>query len=527
MAAEPERGLNTVGTQPTDAPRTLSPAIEAARAAIVDLGPRVALAKIEELQRQYPDDADLPATLALAELGCGEVERAQRRIHELLAGNPGVGAFAVASDLAVFQNQSDRSAQMLQRAQAMDPDHWLTLRATATRALMDNDTEAAKRAVSRSLELYPRDREAMRILVMVHRLANDEAAESAILDSPPEWFAGTTQHYRGRFHRAYSRRDIKAAEAEARNAVAASSGRDAQAWADLAAALLHVNKHDESEQCARHALDINPRQANALNTLASLAIRRGDIRAASRLRRQAADAIPALRGQQHLYVANEALRRGDLRRAEAAFRDAERSGPSVAARSARLGLAQTFLAFGQWDRARAELDRAIAADGLSDALRTVRMQILEHEGKTAEAEQDLIALTEGATPYAGALAAAIVMWHQRGRDDQVAHLAAYALRRLPGTASDLADMVMALSGAGRSEDARKLFEAAERMHPSDEALRLMAVGLAASDGRAGHFRYEMLRLPREVRRRLLGPGLLLRPWFWRALLQSLLRKKRP
>ncbi len=517
--------------EPADAgrsqpPRTLSRPMQEARSAIEDLGPRAAIAKIEELLSRCPDDPDLQPILALAELGCGELDRARHRIRDLLAAGPTVGAYAVASDLAVFENEPERSDEMLRKAQAMDPDHCLALRATATRALMDNDTETARRAMTRSLELYPRDREALRLLVMVYRLANDEASESAVLDTPPDWYAGTTQYYRGRFHRAYSRRDIKGAEAEARNAVAACSGRDAQAWADLAVALLHLNRHEESAECARHALDINPRQANALNTLASLALARGDRRAAARLRRQAAEAIPAMRGQQQLYAANEALRRGDLRRAEAAFREAERTGPSVAARSARLGLVQALVAFGRWDRARAELDRALAEDELSDPLRTARMQILEHEGKAAEAERDMAALTEGPSPYAGAVAVGIIMWHRRGRDDRVAQLASYARRRLPGAASDLAEMVVALDSVGRHEDARKLFEAAERLHPSDEGLRLMAVGLAASDGREGHFRYEVRRLPPEVRRRLFGPGVLLRPWFWRALFVGLLRRRR-
>jgi tetratricopeptide (TPR) repeat protein len=456
----------------------------------------------------------------------GDLDLAQQDLSAILAASPCAAAYGVAAEAALLLNDGARRDEMLARGIESDPDHYMILRAVAVRAMMGNRWDEARHAIERSLALYPRDPEAMRALLLVHRTRNDREAEDAALDSPPEWFRGTPQHHRGRFQRAIARRDLAAAETEANSAVAASSGHDAQAWSDLAMVQMHLNKLGQAEQSARNALDLNARQANAYGTLAALALRRGDAAQADAYRKKAAEAIPALKGQPLLVKANAALRRGDFRAAESAFRAAERVGPSFTSRVARSGLVQMYVVNEDWARARRELDRAIEADGLNENLRALRAPVLIHESRLDEAEADIIALTDCPAPHPSAIATAILFWRDRGRDDRIQALADYVLAALPGSSSDLAAIVIALDRVGLPDEARRLFEKAERRYPADEALRLIAVGMAAQAGQTGHFRYELSRLPRDARRRLFGPALLLKPWFWRAVIVGLWRRKK-
>ena len=508
-------------------PRRMSDPVVAARLAIQTLGARYGMPEIERLCADNPDDPDLRPLLALAALSMGDVERAQAEVRSLLASSPGPGAYGVAAELATFLNDLRRRDEMLTRGQALDADHFLVLRAAAERAMMEGDFAAASAALTRSLALYPRDCETLRVLLSVYGEQNDSEAASRVLDDPPDWFAGTPHFHRSRAARAIANGDFEEAEAEARLAVAASRGRDAQAWAGLALAQLRLGKLDECEQSARHALDLNGRLPAAHDVLLMLALDRGDFKAAETNMRQAARAVPALKGRLALSRAAQALGRGKTRAAMAALLEAERIGPYRIARRARLAIIEMHLSAGRRDAAWRKLDEAIAAEGLTDTLRCVRMEMLEKDGRHAEAEADLRALTERERPFPDAIAPAIGMWKARQRDDRVAALADYALKRLPGVAGDLVAIVQALDEAELKDEARRLFEAARRRYPSDCRMRLLALILASNDRRFGHALYELSNLPEEVRRRVTGPmpTLWLRVRIWALLKRWRSRRK--
>jgi len=510
----------------TPEPRTLPEPVAAAREAVESLGAMDALAELDLLAAEHPDMPDLRALAVLAALGSGDLDGARSKADALLAEAPCAACFGACAMVASVVGDHARRDELILQGEALDSDHYLTLDAIAERALQSGDLAAALRALQRSLALYPQDRGVLRTMAIVHRLANDTQAEAAILDTPPDWFRGSPPYHRARCQRALSRRDLPLAEAEALSAIAAMGGRDAQAWSDLALVRFHLNKVDDAEQAANNALELHARQANAFAVLASVAESRGDAAAAENYRRRAAEAIPALRGQALLSRGNAAMKRGDVRRAEAAYREAERSGPSYFSRVARGALVLLFVVNERWANARKELDRALDADGPTDALRCMRMQVLEHEGRTEEADLDLNALICTPQPSSGAIAPALGMLKARGRDEDIARLIEYVHTNLPGSAADLAATIMALDHIEMHDDARKLFEVAERRYPSDEALRLIAAGLAAQDGRLGHFKFELTRLPRDTRRRLFGPGMLLRTWFWRAILAGILHRRR-
>lgn len=508
-------------------PRILPGPVAEARRILERQGSKAAVVQLDALSAEHPAIPEPRALAALAALWSGDLADSQRRVAALIESDPGAPAYALAAEVAMFLGDDETRERMLGRATAADPDHFLTLRVASQRLLVLGEYEAGRQALERTLDLYPEDRTALRTLAIVHRLRNDAEAEAAILDNPPDWFRGTPSHHLARHTRALARRDLQAAEEEALAAIAASSGSDAQAWADLSTVRRHLNKPVEAEEAANTALQLNSRQPNALNTLAALAAQRGDNKRSEELRRRAADAVPGIRGQGLVAAANAAQARGDLKAAEAALREAVRQSQGFMGRTARLLLVSFLINRGQWEKARVELDLAISADGLSEGLRCLRMRMMDHDGRKAEALQDLDALVGGPEPLPSAVAPAIGILHANGDQARVEALARYMLDRLPGAAPDLAATVIALDTAGHKQQARELFEAAEKRYPGNSALRIIAVGYAAEGGEFGHVKYEMSRLPPELRRRMMRRATLANPRFWLSLLKRLFVGKRP
>lgn len=496
----------------------MTEAADQARRAITEKGFAGAKPLVAGLCVEHPDDDTLRAFRAVTLIWTGDYEGAQQTLS---GKDQSAAILGVRAELHSILGETEAAKETLARAQAIDPDDYLVLRAANSAAGLVKDFAGARKILARSLELYPDDPDVYAGEVTAFQSEGNVAGLKAFLDGSPDWFKKTAQYCACRGRLAFSQHDVAAMEVCFQEAVAMSP-ESGSYWAYLAEAQWHQAKYQEAERSAQFATDLNPKSPLALRVLAKVANARGDKVAAAEFQRRAAEAFPILKASAKTFQAPALLRRGDVDGALRIYREQVKTDNPIGAATARRIILGLLIRHKRLRDAREQLEEILR---LGDDHPTVKMhgfQLRYLEGSRAEAVEGMRKMALEADPQAEFYAAALGMFLDAGANEDADRLVERLKTSPPGNASALGECIMILDKAGRKAEARAMHEAASRMFPNVPSLKILAAGFAAKDGDGRRALRLISELPPGQRPRLRIPFKV----FWKVLMRRWFGKRR-
>jgi Flp pilus assembly protein TadD len=215
--------------------------------------------------------------------------------------------------------------------------------------------------------------------VAARRFTVDVASDSVIAFRPPRRIADDTllsMYYNNRAMELLIDRQAATALPFVSQALQLAPG-NASLWSNAGVLYLQATRPDEAERAYLHALQLDPMQADAMQNLARLYRRNGDLLQAQRLERRARKALA--QDPFHQFVlAHNAEARGDYREAMRRYRRAIRLHPDE--HRFYFGLARAWLHLGKPQRADAALvDAQRTSEGEASARYHAKLELLRRQ----------------------------------------------------------------------------------------------------------------------------------------------------
>jgi tetratricopeptide (TPR) repeat protein len=331
-------------------------------------------AAYENARRLAPQDPQWPYLLGQVSLDTARPAQALQWFETSLSIAPAdAAALHALGRTALQQGSLDKAQQAFERLREIPVARPAALAGLGKVALARRDPVAAAALLEEALRMLPGATKLRHPLAMAYRGAGDEQkAQAALKGYSPQGpepgvpdpladivadKAATSSALvrRGLRHGREGRFDLAAAAFEA---ALKSKPDDAPTLVNLGLSLANLGQLDKAEQALRRSVEVDPSRAEAQFGLAVVLDRLGrDALAAARyeevLKLQPAHA------DARVYLADARLRAG--RAGDAAELYAKALGERPTAR-VRLSLAFALVKAGQWQEARAVLERALAAD---------------------------------------------------------------------------------------------------------------------------------------------------------------------
>ncbi|MHC9085331.1 tetratricopeptide repeat protein [Luteimonas sp. RIT-PG2_3] len=215
--------------------------------------------------------------------------------------------------------------------------------------------------------------------VAARRFTVDVASDSVIAFRPPRRIADDallSMYYNNRAMELLIDRQAATALPFVSQALQLAPG-NASLWSNAGVLYLQATRPDEAERAYLHALQLDPMQADAMQNLARLYRRNGDLLQAQRLERRARKALA--QDPFHQFVlAHNAEARGDYHEAMRRYRRAIRLHPDE--HRFYFGLARAWLHLGKPQRADAALvDAQRTSEGEASARYHAKLELLRRQ----------------------------------------------------------------------------------------------------------------------------------------------------
>jgi putative PEP-CTERM system TPR-repeat lipoprotein len=458
---------------------------------------------------QDPDNPSLRSRLGSAQVALGEVAAGLRELEKAASLDP-EGKADVALILAHLRLRDyDKAIEAAKRLQAKRPAEPNGFTLAGTAELARGQTEAARAAFRKALELHPGDRNALRNLAVIAagesdfdgarayyqrilgRLPNDE--EFLVLLAGLETAAGRAQESRAILERAVAANpgSIRARVALARNFLqsgepaqaltavqpALTNMREATALEVLARAQLALGQADLAIGSLRNLVSIRPESADAHQLLATAYEDANMVERAitqTELALRFAKDSPALKFQYARLLA----RAGKLGRANQMLSELRRShanDPGLIELEGSVALASERV-----DEAVAAYQRLFEAQPTNaNLLKLSRSLVMGGKGPEAyQRIQDWLVRYPGDALVRTALADSLLA---RGHAGQAAEEYAKVLQAAPDNAMVLNNMAWSLTTVGRAAEAVPLAQRAVALVPNSPAfLDTLGVALLAA-----------------------------------------------
>lgn len=456
-------------------PRSLSPAVAEARAAVQRHGTVGSIPHLQDLWAKHPDEPDIEAYIFLGRLWQGEAETVEALVRQRIGAQPTPGYLGAGSIIAQYLGDLDAVTFRSKLGNELDADHFLMLWSEIQRYQMLGETAKAMALCERSLEIYPEDPEVFAATITATKMGSSTQEAKALLESAPDWFkkSGEWQAKMGTF--ALADRQLTIAEEHFRLAVA-DHPSSSIGWAHLAMALRFQGKVAEAEQAADIALGINPRMPIALMQKAALAADRGQTAEANEFKQRAAVAIPALADQQKLQAALELKRKADTKGSIRQLRELADHGSAPVRATARRILIELLYSEDRIAEARAELEKTPESFRQDEAFLLDDARLKLKEGRDAEATGVFDILIQSPTSDPTTFAPYLRHLYDKGEKEKLQAVADLAEQRLlarTGTPSQGAHLVTVLETIGEEARAIRCSEFLYRTYTSDPTVRLV------------------------------------------------------
>ncbi len=239
----------------------------------------------DALFRAFPERPEARAVAVVARVGAGDLAAAR-----IIALGENGSSLAARGLFLVHDGDLTAGTASVERSLLLAPNDPFVI-GVAAGVIGMYDPEQALRLARRCVELRPHDPGSYARLLPSLTALEEWDKIAALLNDPPAAFAGSPSHTRLRAIDYRNKGDSVKAQAVARELVAQTPD-GAGAWALLATLLNNEDQRAEADSSALHALDLNPRQPDALLVLARSAEARGDNIEAERLRDARRRAMP-------------------------------------------------------------------------------------------------------------------------------------------------------------------------------------------------------------------------------------------
>ncbi len=251
---------------------TLAPLLKEALEVHRSGSPTKAIPIYERALRGAPDDPDALSFYGLALVEAGrpsEAERPLKRAIELQPSRPIHHAHL--ADLLFKIGDADGAIEVLRRTTSAHPtfaDGFIRLGNTY---IARQDLNAAAEAFDRALQLRPNDRGTALILARALAASENFGGAYYVLDHMEQVHPNDVEAISLRLEIARTRRDFPALEALSQR-LTQLSPNDPAGWRDLAAAYFESGRYEEALAAFERVLTLEPRTADNLSQIASIAI---------------------------------------------------------------------------------------------------------------------------------------------------------------------------------------------------------------------------------------------------------------
>ena len=344
---------------------------------------------IRAAAERWSEHAGLLAIAASTELWAGNLEVSQELVARFEAlGNLDATSIAIAATVYAYAGHFDKALEHFEAALTLDPDNREVLRQYPGLLLLLGRTSEAQAFSRQILRQYPESEFLVASVVTSARGISDDAMGQEAMDLLARHHPKSASLCLSLSRQASFQRDLVKAEEWARLAVA-SNNESYPGWEHLALVCRHLGKFEDAKQAAEYAISINCRSKVALDQLAVIARREGNLAKAAEYELRAASAVPFAKDWAPIFAAGKQLGNGDPKGAFQTYWEHRNDTNLWISRTVRKILLSDFSSNVNRDQKRELLDQMETAGDLTAEWYAARAQLATEDKDFTLAEDTI------------------------------------------------------------------------------------------------------------------------------------------